>query len=185
MAAHLIRFSSFWIYPLASAVLVFLARRSESEASAVTFLMLIATGVFFWTFIEYLLHRYVFHTTSSNPALIRFFSKFHRAHHAHPREPEWILARPRTSLPLSGILLLLGYGATGDVGQTAGLLIGVWIGFLYYEWVHYKVHTSSATLGLNAQRSRHFRHHFVNESQGFGVTSPFWDVVFRTAVKVD
>ena len=69
---------------------------------------------------------------------------------------------------------------TGSAVMTTGITLGVWAGFLYYEWVHYRVHISSSVRGLNSHRRRHFAHHFVNDRTGFGVTSPLWDVVFGT-----
>jgi sterol desaturase/sphingolipid hydroxylase (fatty acid hydroxylase superfamily) len=27
------------------------------------------------------------------------------------------------------------------------------------------------------------RHHFQDETRGFGISAPFWDVVFRTPVR--
>ena len=83
-------------------------------------------------------------------------------------------------LPLSTIILGITYGLTGSVMTSAGIAVGVWAGFLYYEWVHYRVHTSGSTLGLKHHRSRHFNHHFVDDTKSFGVTSPLWDFVFGT-----
>jgi sterol desaturase/sphingolipid hydroxylase (fatty acid hydroxylase superfamily) len=30
-------------------------------------------------------------------------------------------------------------------------------------------------------RERHMRHHFQDETRGFGISAPYWDRVFHTA----
>ncbi len=177
------RFSSFWIYPTASILLIYLARSREPDHSVAAYFILIPCGMLFWTLIEYGLHRYVFHWRPQNTRLANIISGFHLVHHGQPRDPGCILARARITLPLSAIILGLTYGASGSASSAAGVTIGVWAGFLYYEWVHYRVHTSASTVGLRGHRSRHFRHHFVDDTRCFGVTSPLWDFVFRTYLR--
>ena len=177
------RFSSFWIYPIASLLLISLARFREPERSVADYVILIPFGIFLWTLIEYELHRFFFHWRPRNRRLANIVSGFHIVHHGRPRNPECILARARTTLPLSAIILGLTYATTGSTTTAAGIAIGVWTGFLYYEWVHYRVHTSGSTFGLEGHRSRHFRHHFVDDTKCFGVTSPVWDFVFGTYLK--
>ena len=179
------RFSSFWIYPLASLFLIFLARAREPEPSVGDYFVLISFGIFLWTLIEYGLHRFFFHWRPQNSTLASMLAGFHLVHHGRPRDPECILARARTTLPLSGIVLGLTFRATGSTSTAVGIAMGVWTGFLYYEWVHYRIHTSASTFGLTGHRSRHFRHHFVDNTKCFGVTSPLWDFVFGTYLKVD
>jgi sterol desaturase/sphingolipid hydroxylase (fatty acid hydroxylase superfamily) len=177
------RFSSFWIYPCASLVLISLARSREPERSVADYLILILCGIILWTLIEYGLHRFFFHWHPGNRSLAHFVSGFHLVHHGRPRDPNCILARSRTTLPLSAIILGLTYGTSGSTTTAVGIATGVWVGFLYYEWVHYRVHTSGSTFGLEGHRSRHFRHHFVDDRKCFGVTSPLWDFVFGTYLK--
>jgi sterol desaturase/sphingolipid hydroxylase (fatty acid hydroxylase superfamily) len=180
----LARFSSFWLYPALSLVLLWATRPDPVEtgrAQPWTLLWLIPVGCVLWTLIEYLLHRFVFHSRSVSRRLGGTVAGFHRLHHARPRDPAFILARPAATLPLSlGILGLL-YAATGNARDAVGVMIGVWAGFLMYEWLHYRMHTSSSETGLGRLRGWHFRHHFVDEGAAYGVTSGFWDRVFGTA----
>ncbi|PYR86413.1 MAG: hypothetical protein DMG18_02830 [Acidobacteria bacterium] len=76
-----------------------------------------------------------------------------------------------------------GTPALGSAFSAAGVITGIWTGFLYYEAVHYRVHFSLSESGFIArQRRRHFYHHFTNNKRGFGVTSPLWDHVFGTTL---
>ena len=179
------RFSSFWIYPLASVLLVSLGRSREPEDWLYDTVILLPCGVFLWTLIEYGVHRFFFHWQPANRSLARFVYGFHLAHHGRPRDPKCILARARITMPLSAIVLGLIYAATGDTTSAVAITVGVWSGFLYYEWVHYRLHTSGSTFGLDGHRKRHFRHHFVDDRRCFGVTSPIWDLVFGTYLKTE
>jgi 4-hydroxysphinganine ceramide fatty acyl 2-hydroxylase len=76
------------------------------------------------------------------------------------------------------------YGLLRNLFSAAGVLVGVWAGFLYYESVHYRVHFNLSGSGFIArQRRTHFYHHFTNNRVCFGVTSPLWDYVFGTALR--
>ena len=183
MAVRVIRFSSFWIYPIASVILIRLAARDEPARSQLDYTWLVPIGLLLWSLIEYGLHRFVFHWTPEHPTLRGVMAEFHLVHHARPRDPTRILARPQTTLPLSATILGIIYAITASPVATVGVTVGVWAGFLYYEWVHYRVHISSSVLGLDAHRRRHFSHHFVDDTASFGVTSPLWDFVFWTYVK--
>jgi hypothetical protein len=47
--------------------------------------------------------------------------------------------------------------------------------------MHYHLHhhTPKTSLGRRL-REQHMRHHFQDHRYGFGVSSPLWDVIFRT-----
>ena len=51
----------------------------------------------------------------------------------------------------------------------------------HYDYTHYYLHhhTPKTRLGKRL-REQHMRHHFQDHRYGFGVSSPLWDVVFRT-----
>ena len=166
-------FRSFWIFPLLAASLTYITSRIEVQRQYRELLWLFPIGVFAWTLLEYVLHRFVFH--------IHLDFASHLSHHAAPRDPDKLLVRPHYGLGISAVLFGILYFTTGSVFTAAGVLTGIWAGFLYYEAVHYRVHLSTAPSGFIArQRRAHFYHHFTNRERCFGVTSPFWDHVFRT-----
>jgi hypothetical protein len=49
-----------------------------------TFLVLLFSGLFVWTFFEYCFHRYVFHFTPKGPFQSRVSFLFHGVHHQYP-----------------------------------------------------------------------------------------------------
>jgi 4-hydroxysphinganine ceramide fatty acyl 2-hydroxylase len=183
MKERLYRFRSFWIFPLVAAALLWFAFRLEPHRRSTDLLWLFAIGVFCWTLLEYGLHRFVFHIQIPlrNARLRDLVNASHAAHHAAPRDPNNVLVKPLFGLVVSAILWGAAYIVSGSVFSAAGIIAGIWAGFLYYEAVHYRVHFSLAVSGLVArQRRAHFYHHFTNNKRAFGVTSPLWDYVFGT-----
>lgn len=177
----LMRFCSFWIFPLAACALLSLTIIREPGRRIFELAWLVPLGVLFWTLLEYCLHRFLFHWHSRSRRIKQLLHQLHLSHHQSPRDPDRILVRPLYSLSASALLLVTLYAMLGSLYFAAGLLSGMWLGFLYYEFVHYRVHLSASTWGLLVyQRRRHFYHHFVDSENCFGVTSPLWDVIFRT-----
>ncbi len=179
------RFYSFWFYPLAAVILLYVAKVLEPQRRPAELLRLLLAGLLLWTLIEYCMHRFLFHWIVKNRRLKNLLWYLHIGHHAEPRDPEQILVSPAMSVPISGLLLGSLYLALGSLFGAAGVIVGTWIGFLYYESVHYRLHRSAAQgVLLGHQRRRHFYHHFVNGETCFGVTSPLWDFVFGTFARL-
>ena len=177
------RFRSFWIFPLAAILLMHVTSSAEPGRTYRDLLWLFPLGVFAWTLLEYGLHRYVFHIWFQirNPKVREFVNASHLIHHAAPRNADKLLVRPAYGFTVSALMFAILYLLSGSLFRAAGVLAGIWAGFLYYEAVHYRVHLTTAPSGFIArQRRAHFYHHFTNPERCFGVTSPLWDYVFGT-----
>lgn len=175
------QFQCFWMLPLIAITALAIGYGYEREAAIGELLWLIPAGVLAWTLIEYMLHRFVFHLGISNPRIRALVDSFHHEHHVHPRDVAYLFVRPgyaiAVSLLLAGVLVAL----TDNLFRTAGLISGIWTGFLWYESVHYRVHLTAANGGWIGHRRRaHFQHHFHSSKRRFGVTTSLWDHVFRT-----
>ena len=88
---------------------------------------------------------------------------------------------PSVSVPLAlafyGLFLLVLGGAYAP-GFAAGFLAG----YLGYDMLHYHVHHHVPKTRLGKRlREQHMRHHFQDDTRGFGVSAPWWDLVFGTA----
>lgn len=180
---RLVRFRSFWIFPLLAIVLLYITARYEPESRTSDLVWLFPLGILAWTLLEYGLHRFVFHMRFqvTNARLREIVNAAHSSHHAAPRDPGKLLVHPSYGLVISAGVFWIFYIVSGSLFSAAGLIAGLWAGFLYYETVHYRVHlTASASSLIAQQRGAHFYHHFTNNERCFGVTSPLWDYVFRT-----
>jgi sterol desaturase/sphingolipid hydroxylase (fatty acid hydroxylase superfamily) len=161
------------------AILVFLVvgfRTTPTWAVAVWF----AGGWLFWTFFEYWMHRLVFHFEPEEGFGARLHWIIHGVHHDHPNDPMRLVMPPSVSVPLGlamvGLfLLVLGTPATYPF---AG---GFFAGYLVYDMLHFHLHHHvPRTRGGRWLRELHMRHHFQDDSTGYGISAPFWDHVFRT-----
>jgi sterol desaturase/sphingolipid hydroxylase (fatty acid hydroxylase superfamily) len=181
----LLRFASFWLFPLLGAALLWGSARVYG-AKPIDVFLFVAAGFAAWTLLEYWLHRVIFHKLSQHPPIRRWMGRRHLQHHGNSHDAELILVAPLGALVLSLPLGLVLYAILTSPSQVVGVLCGVWLGLLYYELVHYRVHRSKRDGPLlNSQRRNHFYHHFVDDGFCFGVTSPTWDVVFGTYRRVE
>lgn len=177
---RLLRFRSFWVFPLLSVALLLLIPTTHIH-STMDLIGLIALGAAMWTLLEYGFHRFLLHAEFRNAVMRKFVNGSHLQHHHAPRDRDLILVQLPFALATSVLIYGFLLAATRDFFVTGGLMSGIWLGFLYYEAVHYRVHMSLTNSSLlQQQRRAHFYHHFSNSKQCYGVTSPIWDYVFGT-----
>src|SRR5262249_50702533 len=147
--------------------------KTDSKATWPGLLRLILGGVLIWTLLEYVFHRFLLHAEFRDPKLRAFVNASHLRHHAVPRDRDQILVQLPFALVTSSIIYATFLAITRSFFATSGIITGIWLGFLYYEAVHYRVHMSLAHSPLlQQQRRAHFYHHFSNSGKCFGVTSP-------------
>jgi sterol desaturase/sphingolipid hydroxylase (fatty acid hydroxylase superfamily) len=168
-------FADFYAYPAASAALVVFAIANDPRRW-MTSLTAIAAGFALWSLVEYLLHRYVLHH-------VKWVKEQHDVHHhdqlALVGTPTWFsLLVFLAFVTLPALLVTTVEVATSFTG-------GMMLGYLWYVTAHYGMHhwriKPSGYLGR--LRRRHALHHHFDDLGNFGVTSGFWDHVFRTNLK--
>jgi dihydroceramide fatty acyl 2-hydroxylase len=166
------------IYGPVIGVLVVLAARDG--LGALEIVLLVVAGFLLWTLSEYWLHRKVFHWDPDHPIGHRLHFIIHGVHHDHPNDRMRLVMPPGASIPLAALffgLFWLVFGLPTALPLFAGFLIG----YLMYDYMHYYLHhvVPRSKLGKRL-REQHMRHHFQDHRYGYGVSSPLWDVVFRT-----
>lgn len=143
-------------------------------------LLLTLAGVLIWTLTEYWLHRLVFHWEPDNAFGRRMHFIIHGIHHDHPNDKLRLVMPPAVAIPLA-ILFFLAFTAIFGAPEAYPIFGGFIAGYLYYDYTHYYVHHFVPKSGLGKRlREQHMRHHFQDHHYGYGVSSPLWDVVFRT-----
>ncbi len=170
------------------AVVYFLGRALLDGGPITPVFLAYVAGICVWSLSEYLLHRFVFHWEPQAEWLQRVWYLIHGVHHEQPQCKTRLVMPPILSIPLA----LLFYGLFRLVvamllrlPRMAGpAFAGFVTGYLCYDMVHYAEHHLSMKWGfLKYLKRYHLRHHFKNPDHGFGVSSPVWDVVFRTKPK--
>ncbi|MCL2450443.1 MAG: sterol desaturase family protein [Polyangiaceae bacterium] len=137
-------------------------------------------GAFTWTLAEYVLHRYVFHWTNETAWGRRIHFLLHGVHHDYPNDKDRLVMPLLTSVPLAVIFYTL---FTLTLGRAFGepTFAGFVVGYLCYDGTHYYVHHFVPTTSWGKfLRRHHLTHHFADHDGGFGVSSPLWDIVFRS-----
>ena len=143
-----------------------------------------AAGYVFWTLTEYWLHRLVFHFEPEEGIGARLHWLIHGIHHEHPNDRLRLVMPPSASVPLAALFLALFLLVLGT--PTAFAFGGAFLaGYLVYDMTHYYLHHRQPRTRFGRRlREQHMRHHFQDDTRGFGVSAPYWDRVFGTAPKL-
>jgi len=142
---------------------------------------LLLAGLLAWTFVEYVLHRWVFHWVPPGDWGKTFHWWAHGVHHDWPRDRYRLVMPPAVSLSLFFLFLALFTGTMGPAGWP--FQAGFVIGYMAYDLLHYYMHHASPrTSWMKALRRHHLTHHSPRKGHDckYGVSTPLWDVVFRT-----
>jgi len=145
-------------------------------------LALFLGGLLFFSLIEYLMHRYLFHLPETTPAREKFVYVLHGIHHEYPKDKDRLAMPIPASLIISFLFFLLYQLIMGDM--VYGFLPGFLMGYSVYLGVHYIIHAFQPPKNFfKILWVHHGIHHYKQSERAFGVSSPLWDLVFRTMPK--
>jgi sterol desaturase/sphingolipid hydroxylase (fatty acid hydroxylase superfamily) len=159
-------------------------------------------GVLVWSFIEYTIHRFVFHAPEHIEIEVRevlanlkpgepafgaikgwhhiFYFFAHGIHHDYPRDSKRLVMPPSVSIPLA-LVFWFGFRWLAGPVWAPGLFAGFMVGYVAYDTIHYAVHHFSLRNPVMLYLKKlHYRHHYGDPARDYGVSSPLWDFVFRT-----
>lgn len=150
-----------------------------SSLKVTTSLLLVLAGLCFWTFTEYTMHRFLFHFKPKK-YLKRFYYTIHEIHHDYPGDSTRLVMPPILSIPLAILFyFIFSYFLPHQLWQP--FYIGFGTGYLCYDMIHYSTHhvNMKGSWGKFLKKY-HLQHHFQESDKGYGVSSPVWDLVFKT-----
>jgi len=143
--------------------------------------LLLASGFFSWSLMEYGLHRFIFHYHARSSLGRKILYQAHLSHHEDPTNSDRIFASLVLSTPVAATYWLLAWAATGSWAIASWLFIGMAAGYFCYESLHYQCHHGKSRLGIiRYLKKYHLLHHYKTPELRFGVTSPLLDVVCGT-----
>ncbi len=144
-----------------------------------TMILLFVAGMFFFTLVEYLMHRYLYHIPATSPRRKKISYTMHGVHHDYPKDKSRLAMPPVLGLVIATILFVIYRAILGD--YVFGFLAGFLIGYAGYLGVHYSVHIFKVPNNfLKVLWHHHSIHHYREPDRAFGVSSPLWDHIFRT-----
>lgn len=149
----------------------------------------LAIGVFYiaglaaWSLVEYVLHRWVFHTELPGELGRRIHFIMHGVHHDYPNDTHRLVMVPSFSIPLAAFFYCLFWLFIGPV-YVAPMFAGLVTGYLIYDMTHYAIHhygfKSKYWLRLKVN---HMKHHYQQPDRGYGVSSTIWDIILKSKFK--
>jgi len=116
----------------------------------------------------------------------------HRPNASGPKNPRQPLKLEKRGTARRQIVAVADAGAENqDAGRHPaaskpaslgwGACAGFFAGYLLYDMVHFGLHHRRPRSRFGRWlRKLHMRHHFEDDERGFGVSVPWWDVVFGT-----
>lgn len=156
---------------------------SGSTAGIIAGSALILFGLFAWTILEYVFHRFLFHMEKALPETQTAYALhflLHGVHHFLPMDRMRLVMPPILFAFLSVgpyflIRTLLGQKILNPLYSGA---VSAYIG---YDLFHYFFHHGVSKFKfVNLMKSYHMAHHYKDYNKGYGVTSMLWDLVFHT-----
>lgn len=138
-------------------------------------------GIAIWSLLEYSLHRFLFHATTSSYWGNTLHYLLHGCHHKHPQDPNRLVFPPLLCAVMSAAIV---FPFTFFLSEPLVWTIygGGLLGYIGYDvthfWLHFGVPTKFPV--LYRMRRYHLGHHFKFPEMGFGITNSFWDNVFGT-----
>jgi 4-hydroxysphinganine ceramide fatty acyl 2-hydroxylase len=133
-------------------------------------------GLFMWTFMEYFLHRFAFHSEDKwlpkgNTAMTLHFM-FHGIHHAFPMDKLRLVFPPVPAFFLFQSVFKPLYSTIVPDYYYHAVMAGTIFGYVCYDMIHYWTHHFETNCShLQSMKKYHLVHHYRNGEAGFGVSS--------------
>ncbi len=160
---------SFYFDAAVAFIMLFLAFSGETSLSNILGLFFI--GAFIFTFIEYVFHAWLFHGS------IKIFVQGHAAHHRDPYGydglPFFVGAAVAVVVAML-ISLIVSFAVAMAIGS------GILFGYLAYGVMHHLMHRKDYKNSYYQYMMKLHETHHKDIRMNHGVTTPIWDIVFRT-----
>lgn len=167
----------FWV-----PIIIFLFYRGLTLKQVEIFELILLSfgGLLLWTITEYILHRYIFHWDAKSRAGKYFVFLFHGLHHDDPQDPTRLVMPPVPAVIIVSLLWVIFSFIFPD--KFLDIIMAYFlIGYLCYDYIHYATHHFAMTSPIGKYlRKYHLQHHYSGEKSKYGVSSPLWDIIFKT-----
>ena len=155
---------------------------SQNGLSLIAVAGLFPMGILIWTLFEYVMHRFAFHYEPKTRWGKQLHFLMHGVHHDYPNDSRRLVMPPVISIPIAAAMYFVFLAISGRFAPA--LFAGFLFGYLCYDCIHYATHHfATQNRFLLWLKQYHLRHHFKDDTVQYGVSSPFWDYIFRTVKK--
>lgn len=163
---------------------VFFFTQIKENISFSQIIMCLFVGIIWWTFLEYMIHRFFFHWASNLKKLAYSIGSFHLYHHRIPKDKKVYTSGITPAIVWSLVSMSI-FPIFFSVSESYLISIVTLMSYFIYEFAHYHAHVTDSKTGyLKFIQQNHFHHH-LNPTVNFGQTSPLWDYIFGTYEKAN
>ena len=146
----------------------------------ISFIASFVAGLAGWTLLEYVIHYWLGHLPKGRILI----SSEHLKHHGDILYFTPLRLKIRGAVPVLAVILII-VGGTCGLPAGLGFVAAVSLGWTAYEWLHQSIHVNGPRSAYGRWAARHhLSHHFGRPNSNHGVTTPIWDLVFRTYAPV-
>ncbi|MEO5500924.1 MAG: DUF6134 family protein [Ginsengibacter sp.] len=138
--------------------------------------VLFILGWFSWTFFEYMLHRFIWHSKATNKRDSGNDTFNHSYHHTHPTEIK--MTKLKRLLLVAGSIILILFSIW--IHNYFTVLVGVVCGFTIYNLMHLLLHKKFTQKIFAKHVQYHIYHHCKYPDKCFGISVTWWDDLFGT-----
>ncbi len=143
------------------------------------YVALFLCGMVAFSFLEYIVHRFVFHFTPQTEKQKKAMYIVHGLHHEFPRDKDRLVMPPVISIVLAAIFFAIFWGALGSF--SLAFFPGFISGYSTYLLIHYAVHAYHPPNNfLKFLWTHHALHHYKDDHTAYAVSMPIWDHLFGT-----
>jgi sterol desaturase/sphingolipid hydroxylase (fatty acid hydroxylase superfamily) len=136
-------------------------------------------GALSFSWVEYMVHRHVFHMKTFTDLRAKLQYTMHGVHHEFPKDRDRLAMPPLLSVTIATVLLLVLKVLLGEL--VFAFLPGFLVGYAAYLAIHYMVHAYQPPRNfLKSLWINHSVHHYKDGEIVFGVSSPLWDYIYGT-----
>ncbi|MBL8006020.1 MAG: sterol desaturase family protein [Ignavibacteria bacterium] len=136
-------------------------------------------GIFLWTLMEYVIHRWAFHYHPKSERGKRIHFLVHGIHHDYPRDATRLVMPLLVSIPLATLFFLAFKVLFG--AYYLNIFSGFVVGYVSYDSIHYATHHFKMEGKIGKfLKTYHLKHHYGDEDTAYGVSNPLWDYIFGT-----
>lgn len=144
----------------------------------------VAATLAIYGLVWYALHRFVLHGRwlYRMPITAGTWKRIHFDHHSDPNDLGVLFGALHTTLPtIAAATIPIGWLIGGPGGAATAFAAGLFI-TCAYEFCHCIQHLSfqPKNAWLKRVKRLHMAHHFHNEQGNYGITTFFWDRLFRS-----
>jgi len=136
-------------------------------------------GMLTFTFVEYMIHRYLFHFNAVSEKEKKIKYNIHGVHHEFPKDKDRLAMPPMMSTSVAFVFFVFFYFTMGSAVWL--FFPGFTAGYSTYLIIHYAVHRYRPPNNfLKYLWKHHSLHHYKSDDYAFSVSLPIWDILFGT-----